>query len=323
MSTSSLEKLKIKKDSDGQWKVIFDDLTFTLSDFINRISEQSFHLFKSHQSELSEIEKRAMYLFVNGGDYTNYNNLLRQKGLNNLSPKALKETLVRVAAMQSGINKLPNYSNIVYRVASCEGDSSQLYNGIGDGGLSIGATTTANTFVGACRFAFVVVEHAPIVIWTTIKALNAKIQPDSIEEVTFPLGTSFKFTSIRPLDPKKIVAQIDPDADLRWVKIGSKLRPFIGLNLYYENERLPDFYFLSMPRPFRQLILPPLTFFLERSSFVFKLYAMKELKYIKQLPPEKRFQEMWMRSLDASGNYGRLPETIYLTEAEEISKSAI
>lgn len=319
----SLEKLQIKKAPDGQWQIALDGMIYSISEFIDHISNNSFQLNAAKDNELSTLEKKSMFLFVNGGDYILYNNLLRQRDLHQLNRRMLKKTIARIAAMQSGINKLPNYRDTVYRVASCAKDSTSIYNGIGDGGLSVDTITTSNTFVGACRFAFVVVEHAPIVIWTVIKTLHAKVQPDSLEEVTFPLGTSFQYKSITALDPNKIIAHIDPDAELKWIKIGSKLRPFIGLNLYYENKRLPDFYFLSMPRQFRQLILPPLTFFLERSNSVFKSYALRELEHIKSLPADKRFQEMWRSSLDSSGKYGQLPEVIYLTEAEEIAKQVM
>ena len=323
MFIGSLEKLQVKKASDGQWQIVLDDLIYSLSEFIGHISSNSFQLNPEKDGELIALEKKAMFLFVNGANYILYNNLLRQRELHQFNRRTLKRTIMRVAAMQSGINKLPNYRDTVYRVASCAKDSTSIYNGIGDGGLCVGTITTSNTFVGACRFAFVVVEHAPTVIWTAIKTLHAKVQPDSPEEVTFPLGTSFQYKNITVLDPKKIIAHIDSDAELKWIKIGSKLRPFIGLNLSYENKRLPDFYFLSMPRQFRQLILPPLTFFLERSTSVFKSYALKELEYIKRLPADRRFQEMWKRSLDSSGKFGQLPEVIYLTEAEEISKSVM
>jgi hypothetical protein len=322
MSISSLETLHVKKTSHGQWRIILDDLVYTVSEFLNLTSHNSFQLNELKNGTLSALEKEAMFLFVNGGDYTVYNNLLRQGGLNSLDHKVLKKTLVRIALMQSGINRLPDYIGNVYRVASCN-DSTSIYNGIADGSLSVDAITTTNTFVGACRLGFVTVEHAPIVIWTVIKTLHAKVQPASLEEVTFPLGTQIKFTNINQLNPRKIIGHIDPDAKLKWAQIGSKLRPFIGLNLYYEDQKLPDFYFLSEPRQFRRLALAPFTFFLERSNLFYKLYAQKELKHIKRLPAERRFQEMWTSRLDSSSKAGQLPEIIYLAEAEEMPSSVL
>jgi hypothetical protein len=314
----SIENIKPKRLADGRWQIILGKKTYTVSEFLNEISNRSFQLSDASDRAISALEKEAMFLFVNGGDYTLYNRLLRNREIHPLNSRLLKKTLVRIVAMQSGINKLPDYSGYVYRVASVGQASTETYNGIGDGSLSVDTITTTNTFVGACRFAFVVVEHAPVIVWTIIKTLRAKVQPESTQEVTFPLGTSIQFSKIRQLDPNKIIGHIDPDAELKWVQIGSKYRPFIGLNLYYEGERLPDFYFLSEPRQFRRPILHPLTFLLERSKSFYKTYALRELEQVKRLPAEKRFEQMWTSRLDSASQAGQLPKIIYLAEAQEI-----
>jgi hypothetical protein len=125
------------------------------------------------------------------------------------------------------------------------------------------------------------------------------------------------------LDPKKIKGHIDPDAELKWVQIGSKLRPFIGLNLHYGDERLPDFYFLSEPRQFRRAALGLFTYLLEKSNLFYKTYALKELERIKRLPIERRFEEMWTSRLDSASQAGKLPEIIYLAEAEEMPNATL
>lgn len=318
--TGSIEKLQIKKDSDGSLKIIHADLTFTVSEFISHISNGRFCLNNIDRDRLSKLEKEAMFTFVNGGEYTVYNKLLMHRESHQLSSRVLRKTLIRIAAMQSGINKLPDYDGNVYRVASCRHGSTSIYNGIGDGGLNVDTITTTNTFVGACRFALVVVEHAPIVVWTVIKTRHAKVQPDSLEEVTFPLGTSIKFTEVKQLNPKKITAHIDPDAELKWIQIGSNFRPFIGLNLRYEDQELPDFYFLSAPLHLRRFALAPITRFFEYS--LYKSHALKELEQIKLMPAEARFQQMWTSRLDSSGKAGQLPDIIYLAQAEEVPKSS-
>ena len=164
----SIENLQLRQDTAGRWQVVLGDLAYTATEFLDHISNDSFQLSEAKNRALSTLEKEAMFLFVNGGDYAIYNRLLRNREVHPLNRKLLKKTLVRIAAMQSGINKLPDYSGSVYRVASVVNGSASTYNGIGDGSLSVGATTTTDTFVGACRFAFVVVEHAPVVIWTVI-----------------------------------------------------------------------------------------------------------------------------------------------------------
>ena len=319
----SIENLQLRQDTAGRWQVVLGDLAYTATEFLDHISNDSFQLSEAKNRALSALEKEAMFLFVNGGDYAIYNRLLRNREVHPLNRKLLKKTLVRIAAMQSGINKLPDYSGSVYRVASVVNGSASTYNGIGDGSLSVGATTTTDTFVGACRFAFVVVEHAPVVIWTVIKTRHAKVQPESCEEVTFPLGSTIKFTNIRQLDPKKITGHIDPNAELKWVQIGSKRRPFIGLNLFYGDERLPDFYFLSEPRQFRRAALGLFTYLLEKSNLFYKTYALKELERIKRLPIERRFEEMWTSRLDSASQAGKLPEIIYLAEAEEMPNAGV
>ena len=316
---SSIEKIQIKEASDGRWQVVLNNRIYSVSEFINHISNNSFRLSETNHRELSTLEKKAMFTFVNGGEYTVYNKLLMHREFHQFNSRILKKTLVRIAAMQSGINKLPDYSGEVYRVASCRNGSTSIYNGIGDGGLNVNTITTTNTFVGACRFAFVVVEHAPIVIWTVIKTRHAKVQPDSLEEVTFPLGSSIEFTNIKQLNPKKIIAHIDSDAELKWIQIGSNYRPFIGLNLNYEGQKLPDFYFLSAPQQLRRFALAPITRFFEHS--IYKSHAEKELEHIKRIPAEKRFEEMWNSRLDSTGMPGNLPEIIYLADAEEKPKS--
>ena len=54
--TESIEKLQIKKDSDGSLKIIHADLTFTVSEFISHISNARFCLNKT--------EKRSAYAFL-------------------------------------------------------------------------------------------------------------------------------------------------------------------------------------------------------------------------------------------------------------------
>ena len=317
----SIENLSLQQESQGRWQVVLGDRVYTTSEFLDQISNHSFQLNEAKTRGVSALEKEAMFLFVNGGDYAIYNRLLKHRESHPLNRKVLKKTLVRIVAMQSGINKLPDHRGDVYRVASMVKGAESTYNGIGDGGLSVDTITTTDTFVGACRFALVVVEHAPVVIWTVIKTRHAKVPPESCEEVTFPLGSRIKFTNIRQLDPKKIAGHIDPDAELKWVQIGSKRRPFIGLNLYYGDERLPDFYFLSEPRQFRRAALSLFTYLLERSTLFYKTYALKELERIKRLPTERRFEEMWTSRLDSASQAGALPEIIYLAEAEEMPKA--
>jgi hypothetical protein len=316
-SMRAIDELKVRRAPGGQWMVALPDATLPISEFIDAISNRTFSLEEAGPGNLNEAERAAMFRFVNGADYRTYNTLLMDP--DQLSKRKLRNTLKRVVAMQSGLNKLPDYQGVVYRVAVGRGSTAANYNGIGAGEFRVGATTTTKTFVGACQFAFIMVEHSPVVYWTAIRSRHASVQPASVEEVTFPLGTPIEISGIQKLDPRKIVAHIDQDAEVRWVQIGANRRPFIGVRLTYGDQMLPDFYFLSAPTQFR--LLPTAAFTSLFDGPGYRSHSQREIDRFKKIPLEKRFQELWASRLDSLGRPGQLPEIIYLVEAEEKPKS--
>lgn len=315
--------MNVKRAPDGTWMVQLPDETLPVSTFIDAISTREFSLNGTGAEILSRAEQAAMFRFVNGVDYKAYNTLLRDSS--QFSRRKLLTTLKRVVAMQSGLNKLPDYQGLVYRVAVCRDASAANYNGIGAGDLRVGQTTTTNTFVGACRFALVIVEHAPVVFWMAIRSHHASIQPACAEEVTFPLGTPIEITRVQNLDPQRIAARIEQDAELKWVQIGVHYLPFIGVQLSYDGAKLPDFFFPSAP-PYSRLreLVRVLSFTrLLDVRRIHDSYAQRELNHFKQIPPEKLFQELWTSRYDSVGEKGRLPDAIYFVEAEEKPKSGL
>jgi hypothetical protein len=314
-------KLSVERAPDGTWMVEAPGETLPISKFIEAISHREFSMDGAGDEILSRAERAAMFRFVNGVDYKAYNTLLRDTS--QFSRRRLLATLKRVVAMQSGLNKLPDYQGVVYRVAACRDASAANYNGIGAGDLRVGQITTTRTFLGACRFAFVIVEHAPVVLWMAIRAHHATIQPACVEEVTFPLGTPIEISRIQNLDPRRIVAHIEPDAELKWVQIGVHYLPFIGVQLSYDGAKLPDFFFPSAP-PYSKL-----REFVRVMSFTrlldvrrtYNAHAQRELNYFKCVPPEKLFRELWTSRHDSVGEKGRLPDAIHFVEAEEKPKS--
>ena len=314
-------ELNVKRAPDGTWMVELPDETLPISKFIDAISNREFSLDGAGDEILSRAEQAAMFRFVNGADYKAYNTLLRDTS--QFSRRRLLTTLKRVVAMQSGLNKLPDYQGVVYRVAACRDASAANYNGIGAGDLRVGQTTTTNTFVGACRFAFVIVEHAPVVLWMAIRSHHATIQPACVEEVTFPLGTPIEISRIQNLDPQRIAAHIEQDAELKWVQIGVHYLPFIGVQLSYDGAKLPDFFFPSAPpySKLRELVRVMSFTRLLDVRRIYNSHAQRELNYFKRIPPEQLFQELWTSRYDSVGEKGRLPDAIYFVEAEEKPKS--
>ncbi len=313
--------LNVKRTPDGTWMVELPDETLPISKFIDAISNREFSLDGAGDEILSRAEQAAMFRFVNGVDYKAYNTLLRDTS--QFSRRRLLTTLKRVVAMQSGLNKLPDYQGVVYRVAACRDASAANYNGIGAGDLRVGQTTTTNTFVGACRFAFVVVEHAPALLWMAIRSHHAAVQPACVEEVTFPLGTPIEISRIQNLDPQRIAAHIEQDAELKWVQIGAHYLPFIGVQLSYDGAKLPDFFFPSAPPYSKLMELARMMSFTRLLDVrrIYNSYAQRDMNYFKRIPPEKLFQELWTSRYDSVGEKGRLPDDIYFVEAEEKPKS--